>query len=82
MLSDSMQTLSKKVSVSLASLGMILMLLTDVVCLVKHHDGIFRHFLRNLLSNLGVEQVVEGIDYDIYEGHLRRSYERTTLDAC
>jgi len=45
---------------------------TNVMCLVKYYDGIFRHLLRNLFSNFGVKKVVEGVDDDVYKWHLTK----------
>lgn len=44
---------------------------TDIVSFIEDNDGIFWHFLWNLLCNFRVEEVVKWIDYDIHKGKLR-----------
>lgn len=38
---------------------------TDVMCLVKDNDRIFRQLLRDQVGNLGVEHVMVRVDNDI-----------------
>ena len=45
---------------------------TDVVRLVEDDDGVFGDVLGHLLGDLWVEEVVEGVDHDVDERHLRR----------
>lgn len=42
---------------------------TDVVRLVKDNDRLPAQLLRDLLGNLGIEQVVERVDDDVDERH-------------
>lgn len=37
---------------------------TNVVRLVKHDDRVLAHLLTDLLGDLGVEEIVEGVDHD------------------
>ena len=44
--------------------------LTDIVCFVEHHDGVFRQLFGYLIGDFGVQKVVKGIDNDVDERHL------------
>lgn len=61
--SDSKQTLSSRV----VSLWLVRKAKgrTDVVCLVKDDDAFRAHFFGYLVCDLGIEEVVEGVDDDV-----------------
>lgn len=37
---------------------------TDIMCLIKHDDRIFRHVPRDLFSDFWIEEVMERVDDD------------------
>jgi len=64
-----MHTLSgQAVSESLVSQPMVL---TDVVRLIENHDALLAHFRRDVLCDLRIEEVVEGINHDVEVWQLR-----------
>lgn len=46
------------------------------MCLVEHDDTVFTHLLGYLVCDLGVEEVVEGVDDDVCVWELRRASVR------
>lgn len=43
---------------------------TNIMGLIKHNDTLPRELPRDLIGDFGVEEVMEGVDYHVYEGHL------------
>ena len=44
---------------------------TYVVGFVKDDNGVLGHLLRDLFGDLGIQQIMERIDDDVYKRHLR-----------
>lgn len=65
---DSIQTLSEH-DVSFNSSTPTL-ILTNVVCFVKYHNALLAHFSGDLLRDLWIQEIMEGVYHNVKEGQL------------
>lgn len=47
---------------------------TDVVSFVKDDNSVLVDLLRDLLSDLGIEEIVEGVYDDVHKWHLKGEF--------